>query len=74
MKEQNSLLSRITLDPKIRGGKPLIDGTRITVEDVFSYLASGMTIDEFLNDFPQVQKEDILACFAYCVEMLYNKT
>ena len=73
MKEQDSFLSRIILDPKIRGGKPLINGTRITVEDVLSYLASGMTIDEFLNDFPQVQKEDILACFAYCVEMLYNK-
>lgn len=73
MKEKNSLLLKIALDPKIRGGKPCINGTRITVEDVLSYLASGMTVDEFLNDFPQVQKEDILACFAYCSDLLNNK-
>ena len=70
MKQQNSLLSRITIDQKLRGGKPCIYGTRITVEDVLSYLASGMTFDEFLNDFPQVQKDDILACFAYCLNVL----
>ena len=73
MKEQNTLLSRIAIDQKIRGGKPCINGTRITIEDVLSYLASGMTFDEFLNDFPQVQKEDILACFAYCLDLLNNK-
>jgi uncharacterized protein (DUF433 family) len=43
---------RITFDPAIRSGKPLIRGTRITVADVFDYLGGGMTIEEVLADFP----------------------
>lgn len=74
MQDNNSLLSRIEIDPQKRGGKPCIKGTRITVSDVMSYLATGMTINEILYDFPHIQKEDILACFAFCVEMLYNQS
>ena len=47
---------RIVIDPQIRFGKPCVRGTRITVGDVLSYLASGMSEDEILADFPQLQK------------------
>jgi uncharacterized protein (DUF433 family) len=56
---------RITLEPGKRSGKPCIRGLRITVYDVLEYLASGMTIDEILEDFPNLEKEDILACLSY---------
>lgn len=59
---------RITLDPEIRFGKPILRGTRITVGDVLSYLAGGMSEDEILDDFPQLSREDILACLAFAAD------
>lgn len=56
---------RIVLDPEIRFGKPTIRGTRITVEDVLSYLAAEMSEQEILADFPQLTHEDIRACLAF---------
>jgi uncharacterized protein (DUF433 family) len=58
----------ITIEPGKRGGKPCIRGMRITVYDVFSYLASGMTQAEILDDFPELTKEDFLACFAFAAD------
>ena len=55
----------ITIEPGKRSGKPCIRGMRITVYDVLSYLAAGMTTEEILEDFPELTKEDILACLAY---------
>jgi uncharacterized protein (DUF433 family) len=55
----------ITIEPGKRGGKPCIRGMRITVYDVLSYLAAGMTHEQILNDFPYLTEEDILACLAY---------
>lgn len=55
----------ITIESGKRSGKPCIRGMRITVFDVLSYLASGMTYDEILADFPYLIKEDILACLSY---------
>lgn len=60
--------NRITLKPGRRSGKPCIRETRITVYDVLSYLASGMTESEILEDFPSLEREDILACYAYAAE------
>jgi len=51
-----------------RGGKPCIRGLRITVYDVLSYLASGMSTQEILSDFPSLAKEDILASLEYAAE------
>ncbi len=59
---------RIVLDPEIRFGKPTIRGTRITVGDVLSYLASGMSEDAILSDFPQLSREDIRASLAFAAE------
>ena len=58
----------ITIDPEKRSGKPCIRGMRITVYDVLSYLASGMTYEEVLEDFPYLTKEDILACLSYAAD------
>jgi uncharacterized protein (DUF433 family) len=60
--------SRITLEPGKRGGRPCIRGMRITVYDVLSYLAAGMTVAEVLDDFPYLTPEDIQACFAFAAE------
>lgn len=58
----------ITIEPGKRGGKPCIRGMRITVYDVLDYLASGMSKEEVLADFPYLTEEDILACLAYAAD------
>ncbi len=55
----------IFINPEIRSGKPCISGTRITVSDVLSYLASGMTIEEIILDFPALDKEKIKAALSF---------
>jgi uncharacterized protein (DUF433 family) len=65
----SQLLSRISIDPKICFGKPCIKGHRIWVSLILDFLASGMTMAEILEDYPQLQPEDILACIAYGAEM-----
>jgi uncharacterized protein (DUF433 family) len=55
----------ITIEPGKRGGKPCIRGMRITVYDVLEYLASGMTYEEILDDFPYLTQTDILACLSF---------
>jgi uncharacterized protein (DUF433 family) len=59
---------RIVIDPLIRSGKPCIRGTRIAVADVFDYLGGGMSIQEVLDDFPDLSAEDIQACFAFAAD------
>jgi uncharacterized protein (DUF433 family) len=58
----------ITLEPGKRGGKPCIRGLRITVYEVLDYLASGMTEDDILRDFPDLTREDIGACLAFAAD------
>ncbi len=58
----------ITIEPGKRGGRPCIRGMRITVYDVLSYLAAGMTRQQILEDFPYLTDEDISACLAYAAE------
>jgi uncharacterized protein (DUF433 family) len=58
----------ITVEPSKRGGRPTIRGMRITVYDVLSYLAAGMTHEEILRDFPYLTEQDILACLAYAAD------
>jgi uncharacterized protein (DUF433 family) len=58
----------ITIEPGKRGGKPCIRGLRMTVYDVLDYLASGMSQQEILDDFPYLTKDDILACLSYAAE------
>ena len=58
----------ITVEQGKRGGRPTIRGMRITVYDVLSYLAAGMTNEEILRDFPYLTEQDILACLAYAAD------
>ena len=58
----------ITFEPEKRGGKPCIRGMRITVQDVMSYFAAGMSREEILEDFPYLTPGDLNACFAYVVD------
>jgi uncharacterized protein (DUF433 family) len=60
---------RITIDPEVRGGKPCIRGMRITVYDVLGYLASGMSQEEILADFPFLEAEDIRASLAFAADI-----
>jgi len=59
---------RITIEAGKRGGKPCIRGLRITVQDVLEYLASGMSQEDILKDFPDLEAEDINACLAFAAE------
>ena len=72
--ERNQLLERIVVNPKIMGGKPVIKGTRLTVQYVLNLLARGATMDEILREYKGLKKEDILACLLYASETLENTT
>jgi uncharacterized protein (DUF433 family) len=61
----DKLLARITANPKIFGGKPIIRGMRISVELILSLLAQGETTETLIEDYPELQPEDIRACLAY---------
>ena len=65
----NPLLSRISVDPNVCFGKPCVRGTRIWVSLLLDFLASGMTMEEILEEYPQLTRDDILAAIAYGAEM-----
>jgi uncharacterized protein (DUF433 family) len=64
MNEEN-LMARITANPRIFGGKPIIRGMRISVELILSLLAQGETTETLLEDYPELEPEDIRACLTY---------
>ena len=68
------LLERIAIDPDVCGGRPCIRGHRIWVSLILDFLASGMTAEEILKDYPQLVIEDIRACVAYGSEMTRERT
>ncbi len=67
--ERGELLKRISVDPEVCFGKPCVRGHRIWVSLILDLLASGMNVDEVLGQYPQLDREDILACLAYGAEM-----
>lgn len=69
---QASVLDRITADPEIFGGKPIIRGMRISVELILSLLAQGEPVEAILDDYPELQVEDIRACLAYAHAIVAN--
>jgi uncharacterized protein (DUF433 family) len=66
---REELLARISINPKICFGKPCIRGHRIWVSLILDFLASGSTPKEILEDYPQLEEADVLACIAYGAEM-----
>jgi len=66
---RKDLLARISIDPHICFGKPCIRGHRLWVSLILDFLASGMTVDKILQEYPGLEEADILACIAYGAEM-----
>lgn len=60
-----SLLSRITIDPEICHGKPVVRGLRYPIESILEYLAAGDTIEDVLAEFPDLERDDVLACLEF---------
>jgi len=58
----------ITIEPGKRSGKPCIRGMRITVSEVLDYLASGMSVDDVIRDFPDLTRDEIRACLAFAAD------
>ena len=69
---EHQLLKRITANPAIFGGKPIIRGMRISVELILSLLAQGAPYDEILDDYPELEQDDIRACLAYAWAVIAN--
>jgi uncharacterized protein (DUF433 family) len=70
--DERQLLSRITVNPKIFGGKPTIRGLRIKVESILALLEQGVTPEEILRDYPDLEPEDIRACLAYAKHLAHT--
>lgn len=67
-------MNRITIDPKVAHGKPVIAGTRIMVYQVLELLETGRTFDEIITDcFPDITKEDVRACIRFAKELIKNE-
>ncbi len=69
----SNLLARITIDPSICHGKPCVRGLRYPVETLLELLSSGMTIDEILADYHDLEREDLLAVLAYAARVTQTK-
>lgn len=66
-------MKKIISDPDILSGKPIIEGTRISVELILDSLASGMTEQDIIKEYPHLTEEDIQACLAYAAKNLGNE-
>ena len=74
MAKTRNHLKRITVNPKICHGKPTVRGLRYPVEHLLEFLSSGMTTEEILKDYPDLEREDILACLAYASNLTRVKS
>ena len=71
--DEEILLKRITVNPNIFGGKPLIRGRRLAVEHVLGMLAAGDTVETLLESYPWLEKEDVQACLVYAHRHVGNE-
>ena len=72
--QEKEFLKRIVIDPKVMVGKPIIKGTRLTVQHILGLLAQGMATDEILKEYNKLTKDDIVACLMFARETLENTT
>jgi uncharacterized protein (DUF433 family) len=63
---------RISIDPDICNGRPIVRGTRITVQTILEFLAAGDTVEEVLEEYPHLTREDLQACFDYASRVMGN--
>lgn len=68
--DENNLLKRIIIDPKIMVGKPVVKGTRLTVQHILGLMAHGMSIQEVLDEYSSLKKDDIFACLLFAQHAL----
>ena len=73
IKNVKNLMDRITIDQNILLGKPIIRGLRISVEQILKAFAAGISEDELLEEYPELEKEDFLAVFAYVAELVESE-
>jgi uncharacterized protein (DUF433 family) len=66
----STLLHRITIDPEVCHGRPVIRGLRYPVEAMLEYLAAGDSVDDLLNEFPDLERDDLLACLEFATQSL----
>lgn len=67
------MANRIVIDPSILHGKPIIQGTRISVEFILELLSSGMSMDDILKEYPHLKREDVLAALEYATKILRHE-
>jgi uncharacterized protein (DUF433 family) len=70
----NKLLNRITINPEICHGKPTIRGLRYPVSSMLELMASGMSMEELIADYPDLEKDDFLACLEYAAKLIDVKS
>jgi uncharacterized protein (DUF433 family) len=73
MQSERELLDRITINPRIFGGKPIVRGRRLAVEHVLGMLAAGDTIETLLEGYPWLERADVLACIAYAHRLVEHE-
>jgi len=74
MKVDQTLINRITVNPKVMVGKPTVRGLRITVEQILNSLAAGLNFESIKEDYPMLEKEDIQACLLYASSLVQGET
>jgi uncharacterized protein (DUF433 family) len=68
--QEDALLARITVNPEIFGGKPIVRGRRLAVEHVLGMLAAGDSIDDLLREYPWLERDDVQACLVYAKRLV----
>lgn len=68
--QEDTLLARITVNPEIFGGKPVVRGRRLAVEHVLGMLAAGDSIDDLLREYPWLERDDVQACLVYAKRLV----
>jgi uncharacterized protein (DUF433 family) len=71
--QEDALLSRITVNPDIFGGKPIVRGRRLAVEHVLGMLASGDSVDDLLREYPWLERDDVQACLVYAKRLVSHE-
>jgi uncharacterized protein (DUF433 family) len=72
--DDQELLRRIEINPKVLVGKPIVQGTRLSVQHVVGLLAHGATVEEILQDHPRLTREDIQACLLFAAKTVEDST
>lgn len=68
--DERTLLERITVDPNLFGGRPMIQGQAITVEKILATMVAEASLEEVLNIYPELSREDVLACLEYARQLV----